>query len=87
MGTTSLESDLLDQLADCLTPESAERLVALRLDPRFQERLDELAEKCNFGSLTPDEDAEHAELVQLWQVVTLLQLRARKSLANSPAAN
>lgn len=34
----------VDPLADCLTPESARRLLAMQVDPQLQARFDDLAQ-------------------------------------------
>lgn len=61
MKTAKLHSvidRLLDPLGECLTPESARRLLALKADSALQARVDYLAERCNEGLLTPEEQAE-----------------------------
>ncbi len=56
--------EILDPVADCLTPDVAKRLTELRLNPTTQPRIDELAGQANEGLLTPDERAEYAEIVE-----------------------
>src|SRR5882724_10796778 len=48
-------SRLLDPVGRCLTPEVAQHLVALQVEPAAQARLEELAEKCTEGQLSADE--------------------------------
>jgi hypothetical protein len=79
MSASLLES-MLAPLADCLTRESAERIVALRLSDQEQERVDALADKANLGTLTNDEMREYDEFLAGYHVVTLLQARARSLL-------
>jgi hypothetical protein len=55
MSTTEIFEQALDPFVECLTPEAARRIVALRAEPADQTRLDELAEKANEGTLAPDE--------------------------------
>ena len=50
---------ILDPVAQCFTPEVAKRVVELRADPAVQARIEELAEKCNEGIITPEEMAEY----------------------------
>jgi hypothetical protein len=50
----SVLSRLLDPVGRCLTPEVAQHLVALQVDPAVQARLDELAEKCTEGQLSAE---------------------------------
>jgi hypothetical protein len=50
---------ILDPVAQCFTPEVAKRVAELRADPAVQARIEELAEKCNEGTITPEEMAEY----------------------------
>jgi hypothetical protein len=72
---------LLDPLARSLTLDDARALLELRADPDVQAHLDELADKCNEGTLTPEERAEYQSYVQAINLITLLQARARLLLA------
>lgn len=74
---------LVDPLSHCLTPESAERLLAFRADPQLQALIDQLAEKCNEGALTAKEEAEYASYVAFGTFVALLKSKARQLLAES----
>ncbi len=47
----SVLSRLLDPIGRCLTPEGAQRLVAIQVDQAAEARLEELAEKCTEGQL------------------------------------
>ena len=57
-ATTGL-AKILDPVAQGFTPEVAKRVARLRADPAVQARVEELAEKCNEGTITPDEMAEY----------------------------
>ena len=74
---------LVDPLSRCLTPESARRLLKLRADPQLQALVDQLGEKCNEGTLTPEEQAEYASYVAFGTFVALLKSKARQLLAHS----
>ena len=80
-------SPLLDRLVgplgQCLTPESAKRIVELQADPQTQALIDELSEKCNEGTLTPEERGDYASYVSFGTFVALLKSKARQLLANS----
>jgi hypothetical protein len=82
--STTLETAVLDEILDpvsqCLTPEVARMLVALRASPATQARLDELADKCTEGQLTPDERSVYATYVQAIDFVSILQAKARRLL-------
>lgn len=51
--------ELLASLADCLTPESARRLLSLKADPKLQKRVEDFAERHSRGELTAEEQAEY----------------------------
>jgi hypothetical protein len=74
---------LIGPLSECLTPESARRLLALKADSKLQARIDYLAGRCNQGSLTPEERAEYGTYVTFGTFVAILKSKARQLLANS----
>jgi hypothetical protein len=80
-NTATLER-LVEPVARTLTPEVARALVALRADPALQARMDELAEKCNEGKLTPDEREEYDTSVRFGNFLAILQAKARRLLKN-----
>lgn len=77
---------LLDPLARCLTPESAERLVALRADPVAQEKIDALAQASSEGRLSAAERAEYEACVAASGFIAILQSKARALLARRSGA-
>jgi hypothetical protein len=68
---------ILDLVAQCFTPEVAKRVAELRADPAVQARIEELAEKCNESTITPEEMAEYDASIQAMDVVVVLQKQAR----------
>jgi hypothetical protein len=74
---------VLDPLIDCFTPESAQRLIALRLDSRTQARIDELARKANEGLLTPTEESDYLEYIEAMDLIAILQSKARHALSRT----
>jgi len=69
---------LLEPVTACLTLEVAQRIVDLRLDdPSTLERLDDLREKANEGTLTADERAEYDDFVEGNDLVMLIKDQAR----------
>jgi hypothetical protein len=74
---------LVGPLSECLTTESARRLLALKADPKLQARLDYLARRCNQGLLTTEEQAEYGTYVTFGTFVAILKSKARQLLANS----
>ena len=78
--TSTLLEGVLEPLAACLTPEAARHIVDLRADPAAQQKLDELAEKSNEGTLTVDGRAEYDRILAAWDVMTILQAKAQTRL-------
>lgn len=64
-------------LADCFTPDVARRVAAVGLDPTFQARVDELADKCNEGELSPEERDEYEMYIRAGEMISLLQAKAQ----------
>jgi hypothetical protein len=84
MDTAVYLDRILEPVSRCFTRESAKRLVDLRADPELQDRIDELADKSTEGELTPKERLEYETYVRAGTLISILQLKARKSLANQP---
>lgn len=85
--TTDVLHRLMDPVTRCLTPDSARQLVGLRADPAVQERIDDLADRCREGQLTPEERAEYETYVSFIDFIGLLQAKARRLLAENPESN
>jgi hypothetical protein len=77
---------VLEPITDCLTPDVAAKLVALRADDQIQARVDELADKANEGTLSTDERAEYERYRDAFHFVTILQAKARKLLTRQPTS-
>ncbi len=80
MSNRSLSTVLdrfLDPFTECLTPDVARRIVALRADPELQTHLDELADKASEGQLSEAEEAEYRTHVEAIDLITVLQAKAR----------
>ena len=69
-----------DPLTNCLTPEVAERILAVELDAAMQARLGELAAKADHGQLSPEEDAEYAAYIEGMDLVGIFKAKARSLL-------
>ncbi len=80
MSTTEILEQVLDPFVECLTPESARKIVALRATPAAQSRLDQLADRANEGQLTADERSEYEKFRATFHMITLLQSKARQFL-------
>jgi hypothetical protein len=72
LGHPAVYDDLLDLLAESVDPD---RLLAFRLSPEKQARLDHLLEKNREGMLTEGESAELDDFEHFEHLVRLLQAR------------
>ena len=66
----------LEQFTDTFTPELADHFASLPPSPELQERLDELGERANDGTLTEDERREYATYVEAMDVIALLRVKS-----------
>jgi hypothetical protein len=82
----SFESTVLDEVLEpvtrCFTPDVARQIVALRAATTLQVRLDELAKKANDGEMTGEEREQYEAYVEAIDLISILQAKARKMLAN-----
>jgi uncharacterized protein YnzC (UPF0291/DUF896 family) len=69
---------LVELVVQTFSPEVAQAIIQLRADPQLQERMDELAEKCNEGRLTAEEREEYETSVRFANYLAILQAKARK---------
>lgn len=83
---TSIFDQLLQPVADSLTPEVAQRLVDIRVDEATQARIDELADKCTEGELTDEERSQYESYVHAIEMISLLQAKARQTLSHRDAS-
>ncbi len=82
-SSSTLIDELVDPLSQCLTPEVARRIVALRASANLEQRIQRLGQKCNKGELTGEEKAEYETIVRFIKFVSSLQSKARALLQNS----
>ena len=75
---------ILEPVAECFTEPVARRLAELRADPQAQARIDALAEKANDGQLTADEEVEYKQLIDVIDLLSILQAKARAYLREHP---
>jgi hypothetical protein len=86
MKSSAVLERLVNPLGECFNPESAKRLLKLRADPQIQARVDQLADKSNEGTLTPEERSEYESYVHFSTFVALLKSKARLMLSRSSGA-
>ena len=81
----TLETPVLERLlkpvTESLNEEAARRLIALKADPQVQAHVAKLAEKCNQGKLTPEENAEYLSIVTADSIISILKAKARNHLS------
>ena len=68
---------LLDPITDCLTPEVADRIGHLKVSTAVQDRLSDYASRSSEGTLSPQEQTDYRELVELIDLVGIVQAKAR----------
>ena len=79
-NTTSVLDRILDPVTDCFTPEVAQRIIGLRIDPALQSRMSDLADKANEGMLSSEEKREYEEYVEAVDILGILKAKARLTL-------
>ena len=72
---------LLSPLGNCLTPESARKLLALKADRKLQAYIDDLATRHSERRLSAGEEAEYGRYVSFSTFVAILKSKARQLLA------
>ncbi|MFA6544002.1 MAG: hypothetical protein WCS99_06230 [Limisphaerales bacterium] len=81
-----LVADLAERLGGTLNLESAQTILALKLDGPTPERRQELADKANEGQLTVEERAEYETYAQVRGMLAILQSKARLYLKQTGVA-
>lgn len=88
MNTTVTPAQILGELVEppgrARTPSSARESLTVRASDAAQQRVSDLAERCNCGTLTPEDRSEYQLFVEVGDVVALLQTRARLYLSEHP---
>jgi|GraSoiStandDraft_4_1057263.scaffolds.fasta_scaffold729678_1 hypothetical protein len=72
-----------DPVTSVFTPELARKIVELKPAAKDAERIAELGEKADAGSLTDEEKLEYQEFVDAGDFIALLKAKARSFLASS----
>ena len=71
-------NQLLDPIAECLTPEVADRIARLQLGPEIRSKLADFAERSSLGTLNDAERDEYRGLVELLDLIGIMQAKARR---------
>jgi hypothetical protein len=72
----------VEQVRDVMTKDVAERLLAFRPDSAVQERIEQLAERANEGTLSAEEREEYEGYSRANKFIATLQSQARKRLTD-----
>ncbi len=83
--TPSILDHLLDPLAASFSQQQTERVLAWRLDPAQQKRLDYLREQANEGQLSEDEEREYHRFIEDLDVIATIQAKARQAPSQDAA--
>ena len=70
----------LEPVTRSLNAAAVEKLVSLRASDELQERMDELACRCNEGLASGEELAEYDVMIAAANVIAILQAEARQRL-------
>jgi hypothetical protein len=81
--TTTAIDELGGLIGECLTPESARRLLKVKANAKLQTRVNALAARNSHGSLEAEERAEYRTYVSFSTFVAILKSKARQVLADS----
>jgi hypothetical protein len=74
---TNVLNPFIEQLAECLTAEAAQKIVSMEAKDDLQCRVNSLASTANAGKLTQDEQSEYDRILAAFHFVTILQARVR----------
>ena len=85
MATVSYLDRLLEPLTEAFTPRMASAFLQLRADSELEAHIDELRGKANSGTLTPAEEAEYRDFVEVVDLISIMQAKARRFLARQSA--
>ena len=83
MNAGAILESVLDPLTKCLTPEAARTIVDFQPDAKTQARVDELAVLARSGTITKEQRQEYRELLDAFDLVAILQSKARSVLSGS----
>ena len=81
MSTATYLDRFLESVTDVFTPEFARKVADIRIDDDLQAHVDSLARKSNASTITESESAEYKALIDAADLISVLQLKARRFLA------
>ncbi len=69
-------------IAEILPAETVQQILDLSMDPVIQQEIDDLAEKANQGTLTPEEREKYQKYVDELDLIAIFKLKARAALSH-----
>jgi hypothetical protein len=78
MESLSVLDQLLNPSAGWLTPIGAQKLIHWKVSDELRNRIEELGQRANRGQLTAEEDAEYRAYLDDAELISLLQIKARR---------
>jgi hypothetical protein len=72
---------ILEPVSSSLNEEAARKLIGLKADRKTQALVAKLADKCNEGTLTPEERRDYEMYVMAGHFMAILQAKVRIRLA------
>ena len=79
---SSILDHMLQPATDQMPPDFARKLLDLRASPELLARIENLRAKANTGKISQEEELEYKEFVEAIDIISLLQSKARKILAD-----
>jgi len=80
MATVGTIDRFLDINAEHFTASMANALINFTVTDEVKQRAEELAEKSNFGTITTEEKDEYLRIIDLAEMMSLFQAKARRFL-------
>lgn len=81
MSTARYLDGFFEPMTEAFTPALARTILDYRADPELQAQIEVFRRKANEGTLTPEEDVEYKEFVEAVDIISMIQAKARKFLA------
>jgi hypothetical protein len=80
---TDLLTTYLEPLAEDLTPQQAKKILSIKPTDRLVNRVQDLAERANSGTLSEQERAEYEYYVDVDDAIGMLKAKARNLLGSA----
>ncbi len=86
VDVSAILKELLGRFERNMTPEFARMFAKWELSEETESRLDDLSEKANEGTLTPEENAELGALIEMCDRLSILKMRSELLLKKAGSA-